>query len=110
LFKFVSKTMKGNETRDMIFYLYSKQSSTLHSMFLSTKLNLTGKSCGKIRERVELHLKLDTFYEIQNENWFPIYVDNARWSHVEFVCEIEVKIMTLNDPSTFSKEHKHVRI
>ena len=90
------------------------------NVFLSQNINLTVKSCEnkkltnlkqknkKSTTSSQLNLKLDTFYDLTNENWLPIYTDNINWNHIEFVCEIELKLSLINDHLNLSNEYKYV--
>ena len=83
------------------------------NVFLSQNINLTVKSCETKKQpktsSVELKLKLDSFYDLTNEHWLPIYADNINWSHIEFVCEIELKLSLINDHLNLSNEYNYVR-
>ena len=67
------------------------------------------KILNKLTSSVELKLKLDSFYDLTNEHWLPIYADNINWSHIEFVCEIELKLSLINDHLNLSNEYNYVR-
>ena len=52
---------------------------------------MTFKSCGKKIKSKEFKIALTALSKSNNDNWLPVYVDNADWKNIEFVCTIEMK-------------------
>ena len=86
--------LKENEIREFIFYFYAVN---LVDTFSSEEFYVTIGSCIKntseiiYKKEIKLNVHLDLMANKAGEVWFPVYVDNADWRSIEFVCSIEIK-------------------
>ena len=59
------------------------------------------ESCTNSTLTKEFSMKLNSFHEtlmqIKDQYWYPVYIDNTDWSSVEFICQIQLKILMLAD-------------
>lgn len=62
-------------------------------------MDATVESCGQEDRLLNktFPLRFNSFHQfltnIKDQKWFPIYTDNSKWSHIEFVCKINLTII-----------------
>jgi hypothetical protein len=82
------------------------------SVFLKN-LNISVESCHENKKKIQFQVKFNSFHEslldINNQNWFPIYIDNKNWNTIEFVCSIELEInFLINLKNSISNDFDYV--
>ena len=94
-----------NEKRDFTLYL---QIERLKTNLFEKNLDITVESCEtnqplqikKFKFQTELTELDDFLTSISHENWFPIVIYNTNWSSIEFVCKIQVDIISIINSDT----------
>ena len=94
-----------------MFYFYAQKSSS--NIVLTKNLNITIESF-KNKNETELELKIDPFYDLildfnDKERWFPMYTDNSKWNHIEFISKIKIKLILVSNVESLRREFKFVR-
>jgi len=107
--------IQGNQTRDLTFNLYLKKQSAL---IFQKNINVSIESCStsfnhsKEKRRAQFQLNLNHFHEIlnefENQHWLPVFLDNSNWNGIEFICKIELTLLSVSDNSYSFKDFQFV--
>jgi len=101
--------LKGNQIRDFIFYMYLKKTSV---EVIAKSMKVLVESCANISLTKEFNIKLNSFHEtlmqIKDQYWYPVYIDNTEWSSIEFICQVQLKILMLADNHYKLNDFKYV--
>jgi hypothetical protein len=64
-------------------------------------------------EELTLELKMtemdSLFSRLSNGYFMPIYIDNSKWSSIEFICNIKLKTLQINSADS-NKNFEYVRL
>lgn len=82
------------------------------------KINISLGSCDKeglnSSTNSSIQLKFNSFHEfltkINDEHWFPIYMDNMNWNRLEFICSIRLSVLLVLNKEDSIKDFKFVRL
>jgi hypothetical protein len=95
--------VQGNETRDFILYFYLKRD--IVDQIFYKNINITLMSCfhnetiNDNDKTVEFEIEFNSFHQflttINGQHWLPTYIDNSEWSDLEFICNIQVKLLSI---------------
>ncbi len=51
----------------------------------------------------------NTLMDMNDQHFLPAYIDNKKWSYIEFICQLKLDFLIISNDEFYFKDFKFVR-